>query len=816
MAPVLETSRVKQAFVFSRGNSAIASHLFATIGCAGSLWLSLAISAIASPVTLDGSTNSAVLDAATNLPSDCSLSCVIRGSDQAGGNLYHSFSEFDVLSGVTVTLDGQGLERILMRVTGGNPSQIDGLLQVQGETDLFLLNPAGLIMGADGRLDIRGSFIGSTAEAVLFENGDVFTTPDDSSPLLSLSVPSGLQFASNTTGTFAIQGDANQSPLWQSSTIGQTFALVIDSSTPATFVQRSHAVTAGGLVLANVGDGFQRVDLTQTVAGWDFDFSDVAEVRGIQLERAEISTASASPGGLVMLDGEVTLTDSEVLLRSQGGIAAGEFQFRGASLTLDRSRLVTQTDAGGGDIHLAMEVENQELILRNSSEIETSSTLGPAGDIRFEGGLVNLSNSSITTDSQDGGGNISLIARDAIALRNNSLLSVQSNDSGTVGNITLEALGSEGFRLNDSQILSTVEIEGGNISILAPRQLSFTRGELITTTQLAGANVSLVTDGVLRLNDSDLISLNSGNGLYAGTGGNLVIEASQVDSVGRDTDIKVVGPLGNLSPDISIHPEFYEGFADFGNVIRGNQRSEIQVTELASLPAPVAPPVPEQLPVPMPEPPTSELVTFEPPMAEAPIAEAPIAEVPELPAPIALPPMSLPVADIVDLPVAQEDGDSEEGSPFVFLPVLLGGNPEDSGETALSARVSDAAYPARRPGCEVAISNLGQLRMVARGGLPARPESFMTLGQSLADLGRSGVTLGRSMDGNLLGEWQRQVGNNAIEMGNQSGLREAEGWQTTASGQVQLLAGVQAPAMEAVKLCRIIPVEAWVSISGGS
>ncbi len=806
-APVPETSRAKSSLLSLIGQCAIAPRVLTTLGCAGSLWLGMAAAAIAGPVMLDGSTNSTILDAVTSQSSDCSTSCLIQGSDQAGGNLYHSFSEFDVLSGVTVTLDGQGLERILMRVTGGQRTDINGLLQVQGDADLFLLNPNGLTIGVDGRLDISGSFIGSTAEFVIFENDDIFTTTDNNAPLLSLSVPSGLQFGSGSTGTFRVEGNANQPSVWQSGTIGQTFALVVDSSNTASFSQRSHAVTAGGFVLANAGAGPQQVNLQKVAEGWDFDFSNVPQVRAVQLDQAQISTELLSPGGIVELDGRITLTNSEISLQSQNGIAAGEFQARGESLTLNNSIIESQTDAGGGDINLLMEVDGKELILQSGSQISTTSSLGEAGNINFDGGTLRLNNSSITTETQDGGGNISLSASKTLELRNDSLISVESNDAGTVGNIEIETLGSAGFQLNNSKILLEVQTSGGNISITSPSQIIFNRGELIASTESAGANVSFSTNGSLRLNREDLISINSGDGTYAGTGGNLAIEASQVYSAGRDTDIKVVGPVGNFSTVISNSREF-GGFSGGQEVIRGNGRSEIQITELPPFPEPEAPPVSKN---PLPESPElPEILEILAIPEIVDISDIPVPSSSFVTSPITVTPsITAPITYVSEVPVAptseQSDVGREEDTRFPFLFPFLGGGSEENDELALGAGNSNSAYRSRRPGCEskMASETQGRLRISGRGGLPARPGSLMTSAQPLADLGSPGFVVGRRLDGNLRGDWPSPAGNNQMETGGQPKLREAGGWQMTASGKIQLLAGSQAHAMGSPQPCHL-------------
>ena len=60
---------------------------------------------------------------------------------QNGGNLFHSFSEFNLSMGERATFTGpDSVDNIISRVTGGNKSRIDGILrsQIPG-ADLFFL-----------------------------------------------------------------------------------------------------------------------------------------------------------------------------------------------------------------------------------------------------------------------------------------------------------------------------------------------------------------------------------------------------------------------------------------------------------------------------------------------------------------------------------------------------------------------------------------------------------------------------------------------------------------------------------------------------
>ena len=77
----------------------------------------------------------------------------ITGGTPSGSNLFHSFSQFGLQSNETANfVSNPNIHNILGRVTGGNPSVINGLMQVTGgNPNLYLINPAGIIFGANAQ-----------------------------------------------------------------------------------------------------------------------------------------------------------------------------------------------------------------------------------------------------------------------------------------------------------------------------------------------------------------------------------------------------------------------------------------------------------------------------------------------------------------------------------------------------------------------------------------------------------------------------------------------------------------------------------------
>ncbi len=88
-----------------------------------------------------------------------------------GSNVFHNFYNFglnpsEVANFIVLS---PGVQNILARVVGNNPSYINGLIQVSGSNaNLYLMNPAGIVFGPDAHLNVQGSFTATTATGIGF------------------------------------------------------------------------------------------------------------------------------------------------------------------------------------------------------------------------------------------------------------------------------------------------------------------------------------------------------------------------------------------------------------------------------------------------------------------------------------------------------------------------------------------------------------------------------------------------------------------------------------------------------------------------
>ena len=139
------------------------------------------------------------------------LADLIEGGAARGPNLFHSFSDFNVLAAERVYFaNPEGIESILSRVTGTDLSNIFGTLGIDGAANLFLINPNGIVFGPDVNLDVEGALYATTAEAVALGIG-IFSasTPEQSQLLLVTPDTSFFNYLTAESGNIVNRGQVS-------------------------------------------------------------------------------------------------------------------------------------------------------------------------------------------------------------------------------------------------------------------------------------------------------------------------------------------------------------------------------------------------------------------------------------------------------------------------------------------------------------------------------------------------------------------------------------------------------------------------------
>ncbi|MDJ0593321.1 MAG: filamentous hemagglutinin N-terminal domain-containing protein, partial [Pleurocapsa sp. MO_226.B13] len=176
------------------------------IYCQKSLWFLLALLGIIVP---QSSSAEPVADTTTGTNvTQNGNQFDIDGGTRAGDNLFHSFEKFGLTREQTANfLSNPDIANILGRVTGGDASFIDGLIQVTGgNSNLYLINPAGIVFGNNASLNLPASFTATTADGI--QIGDFwFNALGDNTYENLFGDPSGFAFATDQAGTIINSGN---------------------------------------------------------------------------------------------------------------------------------------------------------------------------------------------------------------------------------------------------------------------------------------------------------------------------------------------------------------------------------------------------------------------------------------------------------------------------------------------------------------------------------------------------------------------------------------------------------------------------------
>jgi filamentous hemagglutinin family protein len=301
-----------------------------------------------------------------------------------GQNLFHSLSQFGLNQNeIANFLSNPNIQNILTRVSGGDASVINGLIQVTGgNSNLYLMNPAGFVFGGNASLNVPGSFTATTANNIGFGNGSLFNSVGSNNYAALVGNPNSFTFTSQLPGSIFNAGNlavANGSYL-------SLFA--------GTVVSTGSLSAPGGQVTIASVPGKNLLRLSQQGSLLSLEFSSIQNDNHNQtinsIPLAQLITggnASSATGVKVNLDGSIDLTGSVDLTGDiklePGDIVAKQVTAGNATLTANNNlKLVGSNLQTTGDLNL---IAKNNLIIRDESNRLNSISIKSGGDLYIQG-----------------------------------------------------------------------------------------------------------------------------------------------------------------------------------------------------------------------------------------------------------------------------------------------------------------------------------------------------------------------------------------------------------------------------------------------
>lgn len=437
----------------------------------------------------------------------------IDGGAIRDSNLFHSFEQFNVGNLQRVFFaNPEGITNIFSRVTGNNLSEIFGTLgvlkdtasHINGDANLFFINPNGIIFGENASLDLGGSFVASTANSIIFPEGEFLAGNIQELPLLTINMPLGLNLPDNPGEIQLKNSNLRVDPSQNIVLLGGK----IDSD--------------GAVIVAQGG----RVDL-----------------------------GGLSKNGEIKFDHDGSLSfpnnipQSNIFLRNQTVIRVDGEQGGNITLTGKNINITENTALQGGTFP------------------ETGLANSQSGDIIFNATKAVEINSSLIFNGVNAGdaGNI-IISADSLSLANGANMLNSTFGEGNAGSVLIEvddfvSLADPGTFI-DTGVRSTGIGQGGNINIRAASLSISNRAQLVSAIfnndLVAGQgnagdiNIDVLDAVTITDAPSGLFSLVSTGGI--GDGGNIHISArslSMINGANIFANMNGEGDAGSIQIDVT-------------------------------------------------------------------------------------------------------------------------------------------------------------------------------------------------------------------------------------------------------------------------
>ncbi|HVO70272.1 MAG TPA: filamentous hemagglutinin N-terminal domain-containing protein, partial [Aggregatilineaceae bacterium] len=464
---------------------------------------SVRIAFAAGGIATDGTVGPAQTLSGTNVTIPQTLGSTV------GKNLFHSFSQFNVNTGQTVTFTENNtntLDNVVSRVTGGSSSDINGTLQSTpgGHANFYLINPAGVVFGQGAQVNVPGAFHVSTADELRFKDGSKYSATHPETSTLTSAAPASFGFLGTSAannGLLKVDGAQLQTKS------GQTMDMVGGKITVENGAKLS-APSGDIRLVARQGAGDVSVEPnSQGNLPLPPDIPSAANAGTINVQDSTLEAKGNGGGRVAVWGGNVTVKAGGKIDTSPLFVgAAGAITVRASTLTIDG-----QNQPGG------------------TTGINAGAFFGDGGTVELtSAGATSISDgASIDASSTIGnGGTVQLTSAGAMSISNGAIISTSTFlASGNAGTVKLHA----GSLIIDGQGKKTgigsIPSPGGHagaIEVDVDGDMSITNGATITTSTLGAGPagfVDVTANGTMDISNGAVISSSQNSKFGTGHGG---------------------------------------------------------------------------------------------------------------------------------------------------------------------------------------------------------------------------------------------------------------------------------------------------------
>ncbi|MGD1704888.1 CHAT domain-containing protein [Dapis sp. BLCC M229] len=329
-----------------------------------------------------------------------------------GANLFHSFSEFNLHKGQTANFSStEKIKNIITRVKGGNSSFINGLIKVTGgNSNLYIVNPAGIIFGKNAQLNIPAAFAATTATGIEFNNQWFSATGKNNYASLTGN-PSAFTFPKEAAGIIN-NGNLQVKP-------GQNVTLIAGS------VVNNGTIRAPGgniRIAAVPNQSMVRISKEGHLLNLEISSDRFPDTQDGQIDPLSLPK---------MLTGEGTRENATRVTINQDG----QFILSGDE---------TATTPGSVVISGNLDASNTQFTNRSLPPLSQENTKVVGGNVEIVGDRIALNQANINVSGDGGGGTVSLgnytvnqEQNTHVHLSSDSIISANANLTGKGGNVAI-------------------------------------------------------------------------------------------------------------------------------------------------------------------------------------------------------------------------------------------------------------------------------------------------------------------------------------------------------------------------------------------